>query len=285
MAIPLADAAQHCDELVRSEDKDRWLTALFVPEERRPLINALYAFNIELARIRGLVSEPMLGEIRLQWWEDAVTGIYTGETPDHPVLQVLACAIEAGDLPLHAFRNMIEARKFDLYDDPMPSLTDLEGYLGETSSALIQLAALVLAGEEALKTAAVSGYAGVAVGIAGLMRSLPQHRARGQCYIPLDMLARRGLTPAHVLAGRSDAAMAVLLAEFRHVAEARLREARVAQSVVPVAAMPAFLPASLADTYLRKLGRAGADVLTKGATVPQVLRQLKLLRASWTESF
>jgi 15-cis-phytoene synthase len=285
MATPLADAAQHCDELVRSEDKDRWLTALFVPEDRRPLINALYAFNIELARIRALVSEPMLGEIRLQWWEEAVTGIYTGETPDHPVLQVLACAIEAGDLPLHAFRNMIEARKFDLYDDPMPSLTDLEGYLGETSSALIQLAALVLAGEEALKTAAVSGYAGVAVGIAGLMRSLPQHRARGQCYIPVDMLARRGLTPAHVLAGRSDAAMAVLLAEFRHVAEARLREARAAQSVVPVAAMPAFLPASLAESYLRKLGRAGADVLTKGATVPQVLRQLKLLKASWTESF
>ena len=179
---------------------------------------------------------------------EAVTGIYTGGTADHPVLQLLARAIEAGDLPLHAFRNMIEARKFDLYDDPMPSMTDLEGYLGETSSALIQLAALVLAGEEALRTPTVSGYAGVAAGIAGLMRSLPQHRARGQCYIPLDLLARRGLTPAHVLAGRADAAMAVLLAELRHLAESRLGEARAAQAEVPVAALPAFLPASLADT-------------------------------------
>jgi len=80
---------------------------------------------------------------------------------------VLARAIAAGDLPLHAFRNMIEARKTDLYDDPMPSMGDLEGYLGETAAALIQLAALVLAGEEALRTATVSGYAGVAMGIVG----------------------------------------------------------------------------------------------------------------------
>ncbi|MET0481728.1 MAG: phytoene/squalene synthase family protein [Aestuariivirgaceae bacterium] len=285
MATTLEDAAHHCDELLRSEDKDRWLTALFVPEDRRPLIHALYAFNVELARIRSLVREPMLGEIRLQWWEDAVTGIYTGDTPDHPVLQLLARAIAAGDLPLHAFRNMIEARRFDLYDDPMPSMTDLEGYLGETSSALIQLAALVLAGEEALRTATISGYAGVAVGIAGLMRSLPQHRARGQCYVPLDLLARRGLSPAHVLAGRADAAMAVVLAELRHVAESRLREARAAETEMPVAALPAFLPASLAETYLRKLSRVGASVLTEGAPVPQVWRQLRLLRASWAERF
>jgi phytoene synthase len=285
MATAYEDAADHCDELVRSEDKDRWLTALFVPEERRPLIHALYAFNAELARVRDQVSQPMLGEIRLQWWDDAVTGIYAGTTPDHPVLQLLAYAIAAADLPLHAFRNMIEARKTDLYDDPMPSLTDLEGYLGETAAALIQLAALVLAGEEALKTPTVSGYAGVAMGIVGLMRSLPHARARGQCMIPLDLLARRGLTAGDVLAGRADAAMAVLLAEFRHVAENRLAEARAAQAEVPLAALPAFLPASLADTYLRKLSRIGAAVLTRGAEAPQWLKQLRLLRASWAERF
>jgi phytoene synthase len=285
MATSFEAAARHCDALVRSADKDRWLTALFVPEERRPLIHALYAFNAELARIRDQVSQPMLGEIRLQWWEDAVNAIYGGATPDHPVLQVLARAIAAGDLPLHAFRNMIEARKTDLYDDPMPSMGDLEGYLGETAAALIQLAALVLAGEEALRTATVSGYAGVAMGIVGLMRSLPQARARGQCYIPRDLLARRGLTAADVLAGRDNTAIAVVLAEFRHVAENRLAEARAAQAELPLAALPAFLPASLADTYLGKLTRIGAAVLTRGADVPQWLKQLRLLRASWAERF
>jgi phytoene synthase len=285
MATSFEEAAQHCDALVRSADKDRWLTALFVPEERRPLIHALYAFNAELARIRDQVSQPMLGEIRLQWWEDAVNGIYGGATPEHPVLQVLARAIAVGDLPLHAFRNMIEARKTDLYDDPMPSMSDLEGYLGETAAALIQLAALVLAGEEALRTPTVSGYAGVAMGVVGLMRSLPQARARGQCYIPRDLLARRGLTAADVLAGRDNTAMAVVLAEFRHVAENRLAEARAAQAELPLAALPAFLPASLTDTYLGKLRRIGAAVLTRGADVPQWLKQLRLLRASWAERF
>ena len=279
------DAATFCANLVRAHDFPRYASTLFLPSvHRRPML-AIHAFNVEISRIRDQVSQPMLGEIRLQWWDDAVTGIYAGTTPDHPVLQLLAYAIAAGDLPLHAFHNMIEARKTDLYDDPMPSLTDLEGYLGETAAALIQLAALVLAGEEALKTATVSGYAGVAMGIVGLMRSLPQARARGQCMIPIDLLARRDLTAGDVLAGRADAAMAVLLAEFRHVAENRLAEARAAQAEVPLAALPAFLPASLADTYLRKLSRIGAAVLTRGADVPQWLKQVRLLRASWAERF
>jgi len=81
MATSFEAAARHCDALVRSADKDRWLTALFVPEERRPLIHALYAFNAELARIRDQVSQPMLGEIRLQWWEDAVNAIYGAPRP------------------------------------------------------------------------------------------------------------------------------------------------------------------------------------------------------------
>ena len=168
----------------------------------------------------------------------------------------------------------------------MPSISDLEGYLGETASALIQLAAMVLAGEAGAEDGRhVSGYAGVAMGIVGLMRSLPQARARGQCYIPRDLLARRGLTAADVLAGRDNTAMAVVLAEFRHVAENRLAEARAAQAELPLAALPAFLPASLTDTYLGKLRRIGAAVLTRGADVPQWLKQLRLLGRHRAERF
>jgi 15-cis-phytoene synthase len=136
--------SDHCQELVAKADKDRYLSCLFAPQDARPHLFGLYAFNIEIARIRETVSEPQIGLVRQQWWLDTIEGIYACRTPDHPVALGLAQAIAKGDLPMHALRNLIIAREFDLYDDPMPSLGDLEGYLGETSSSLIQMAGLIL---------------------------------------------------------------------------------------------------------------------------------------------
>lgn len=285
MSLSREMAEAHCLELVRAGDKDRFLASLFAPDGSRPHLLALYAFNIEIARVREVTSDPKVGEFRHQWWLDALDAIYARETPDHPVAQSLARAIEKGDLPKHALRNMIEARRFDLYDDPMPALNDLEGYLGETSSALIQMAALVLAGYDALGCAETSGLAGVAYGLTGLLRTLPIARARGQCYVPAEMLEQRGLTPAHVIAGRDDAGLAVVLAELRHLAAQRMREAREKAWLVPPPALPAFLPASLVDLYLAKLARLGAKALHRVAEVPQIQRQWRLYRQARVEAF
>ena len=277
------DASErHCFELVKSADKDRFLASLFAPDAARPLLHGLYAFNVELARIRETVSEPMLGEVRQQWWRDALDAIYARETPDHPVAQLLSRAIEKGHIPKHALMNMIEARRFDLYDDPMPSLNDLEGYLGETSSALIQMAALVLAGDEALGSAEASGLAGVAYGLTGLMRALPLHRARGQCYMPKDVLARFGVTSAHLMAAREPAALGLVLGELRMQATKRLAEARAKAWLIPKAALPAFLPVSLTETYLACLTKAGPIALAKPVDISQLRRQWRLYwQARW----
>jgi 15-cis-phytoene synthase len=285
LAITREDAARYCQDLVREADRDRYLASLFAPDETRAHVQALYGFNIELARVRERTSDPNLSEIRLQWWLDAVEDIYRGTTPDHPVLVGLAGAIAHGGLPLEAFRNMVEARRFDLYDDPMPDLVSLEGYLGETSSALIQLAALVLAGGDALTGAEAAGYAGVGFGITGLLRSLPLHRARGQCYIPADLLQRRDLTPAHVLSGRFDAAMGLVVSELRHRATTCLFEARTRQAAVPLQALPAFLPVSLTDLYLAKLAQPRFNPLDTVAEVSQLRRQWRLAVRAFLERY
>ena len=266
-------------------DKDRYLASLFAPDARRPYLNALYAFNIELARVRDTVREPMLGELRLQWWREALDGMYAGDTPEHPVAQALVRTVEIGDLPKHSLANMVEARLFDLYDDPMPSLNDLEGYLGETAAALIQMGALVLAGPDALAGAEAAGFAGTAFGLTGLLRSLPLHRARGQCYVPLDLLQQRDLTPAHLLSGRDEMALGVVLSELRHRAEALLHKARERTWTVPRAALPAFLPVSLTDGYLKRLDQLGPRALTTVAEVSQVRRQWRLFWQAQFEHF
>ncbi|MGE3872494.1 MAG: phytoene/squalene synthase family protein [Parvibaculaceae bacterium] len=269
-------SADYCHDLVRAGDKDRYLSSLFAPDDLRPRLLALYAFNIEIARIRETVSETMLGEVKLKWWHDAIEDLYAGTRSGHPVIEALAPAVAEADLPKHAFINMIAARQFDLYDDPMPDLAALEGYLGETSSMLIQLAAMILAKDEAQGLADVSGLAGVAMGMTGLLRALPLARARGQCFVPKELLERRGFTPAHLIAARNPAALAAVLTELRTHAAKRLAEARAKAGAVKAGAFPAYLPASLTGLYLARLEKLGPRSLSEVAEVAQWRRQWAL---------
>jgi phytoene synthase len=245
----------HCQELVAKADKDRYLSCLFAPQNARPHLFALYAYNVEIARIRETVSEPQIGLVRQQWWLDTIDGIYAGRTPDHPVAQALAHAIAKGELPKHALHNLIIAREFDLYDDPMPSLVDLEGYLGETSSSLIQMAALVL-GKSASEAA---GLAGVAFGLAGVLRL---QKAR---YLPHDMVESvgEGETIKHLCAH----------------SRKRLQEARALHGSIPTPAMPAFLPVSLTELYLSRIEAGGT------LDVSQFRRQITLWWAARSNRF
>jgi phytoene synthase len=277
-------SADYCHELVRQGDKDRYLSALLAPDAKRPQLLALYAFNIEIARIRETVSEATLGEIRLRWWTDAIEAAYAGERQGHPVIEALAPVITDAGLPKQALLNMIEARQFDLYDDPMPSLGQLEGYLGETSAMLIQLAAMILDRAKAPSLGDISGLAGVAMGITGLMRSLPLQRKRGQCYVPAELLAKHGLTPAHLLSGREPDAIARVLADLRAHAAKRLEEARALTGTLTLQVFPAYLPASLTDLYLGRLAKLGAGALTEIADIAQWRRQWTLYRKARSQT-
>src|SRR5436309_9863777 len=98
--------------LVRRHDRDRYQTALFAPAERREALLALYAFNYEIARVRETVSEPMLGQIRLQWWREVLDAAYAGAPPrQHPVVVPLAAAIREFELSRGYFDRLIDSRE------------------------------------------------------------------------------------------------------------------------------------------------------------------------------
>src|SRR5262249_35757393 len=141
----MQDAFAHCEALVRAADKDRFLAALFAPAERRDALFALYAFNLEIARVREVVREPVAGEIRLQWWSDVIGGAGRGEVAAHPVAAALLASIARYRLPPERFKALIVARRFDLYDEPMATLAALEAYAPGGSASLVALAAQALA--------------------------------------------------------------------------------------------------------------------------------------------
>lgn len=231
----------------RAGDPDRYVAALYAPQDKRPHLLALAAFQAEIDAIRGRVREAMAGELRLQWWRDTIAA---GAPSGHPVADALNAAIGAAGLPRQAFDACLEARIFDLYDDPMPGRNDLEGYLGETEAALIQFAAMVLDPSSARDVAGLSGHAGCAIGIARILRLLPLHRARGQCYVPRDILAAAGTTPEAFLAEPEAAASCNAAEAMQALGVEHLRKFEGGAGAIPAAIRPAFLPVAVADLAL-----------------------------------
>ena len=256
--------------MVRRLDKDRFLTALFAPEPARSRLMALYAFNLEVARTRENVSESMIGEIRLQWWRDALDAIYKGTPPEHEVVQALAMAIEESGLARTPLDRLINARTFDLYDDPMKTQADLQTYLDGTSTALME-AGVDLLGSDKVDQETIKS-AGQAWGLVGLLRALPIHIQRQQQFIPQEVLVEHDVTWADFQTGDITKTKPVVSAL---VALANKEIARMRS--VPKEARPVFLPASIARLYLRELAQPDCNPCTNISDVPVFRKQLTMI--------
>ncbi|MBX3530768.1 MAG: phytoene/squalene synthase family protein [Rhizobiaceae bacterium] len=262
---------------LREADPDRHLATLYAPEEMRPALQALYAFDAEVGTLRERVREPMAGEIRLQWWRDALA-LPPGAMTGSPLADALRGVVVESHLPAAALDRLLEARIFDLYDDPMPDRTTLEGYLGETRSALVQLAMQVLDPVVAKGFADAAGHGGVGLGIAQILRALPGDRRRGQCFFPADLLAAAGtsrdaLFRGEVEAGRAVAAMIALgrehMALFRQAARS-----------LPQSLRPAVLPLATVGAVFDKTERLGVAALETPARLSPLRRQWRMFRAA-----
>ena len=188
-------------EQVRRFDRDRFTTALFAPAGRREALFGLYAFNQEVARIPEMVSEPLLGRIRLQWWRDTLDSLFAGGSVAHPVATALAAAVETQRLTRSTFDRLLETRETDLVPEIPADLTDLEAYAEGTASTINALALEILGVED--EAAFHAGrHLGIAWALTGLMRAVPFHAATGRLCLPADLLAAHDVRPEDVLAGR-----------------------------------------------------------------------------------
>jgi phytoene synthase len=253
----LDDAYRHCEALVRDADKERFLASLFVPADRRRHVLALYAFNVEIARVRDVVHEPLPGEIRLQWWRDALAGQGHGEVSGNPVAAALIDTVDRFDLPREVLQALIDAHGFDLYDDPMQSLDELEDCVRKTSSAVIGLAADLLRPFKSTELAQAVEAGGVAYGLTAILRAFPRHAARGQVYVPRDLLARHGVGPEDVTARHKIPGVSQALAELRDRAQRQLDDSGFTR--IGGTAAAALLPLALVGPLLKTLRRQDTD--------------------------
>lgn len=250
----MQDAFAYCAERIRTADRDRFLAALYAPAERRDALYALYAFNVEIARVREAAREPMPGEIRLQWWREVLGGERQEEARANPIALALLAAIERHRLDVARLVDLIDARGFDLYDVPMAALGDLETYAQQTHAAIFALAARILSGnngKSAIEAAASS--AGIACVIADLLHAFPRHAARSRLYVPVDLLARHQVAPQDIFAGQASAGLRAALGELRDCARLHLAVLGQQITALPQEALPAFLPAAIVRPMLDRL--------------------------------
>jgi len=263
-----------CEELLRARDRDLWLACLFAPQAARPHIHALYAFAQETADVSGKVTQPLLGEMRLQWWLDALEAdAAQGEgVRANPVADALIDTIERFSLPRSEFVALAQAHILDLYDDAMPTWTALEDYCRATASAPIRWAAQILGADLQAPSAGAFDEAGVALGLTRILRALPEGPHQ-QKFLPDEAFAHEGEPSGR----RSE--LGPIVKKLHGLAQSHYEQARrLAVDLGPARA--ALLPCATAPLYLERLARSDYDPCRPLGDPSPLARQWRIWRAS-----
>jgi phytoene/squalene synthetase len=248
-----------CAQLVHRADRDRFLAIMACPPAARRILFALYAFNVEIARIPWITDEPMIAEMRLQFWRDVLDDIAKGAPPRaHDVAVELAHILR----PEHAadLDQLVAMRRWDIYKDPFDDQAHFDAYIAATSGNLIWAAARALGAEDAIKPT-IHAY-GWATGLANFLRAVPA--LEGKSRIPLvdgrpqaiKVLAARGL--------------------------AALRTARAARRNVPKPAAYALYPGWQTQRILQMAHKMPARVAQGGLAQSEFRRKITLMALSFS---
>ncbi len=170
---------QACAEIVKRGDTARFLSAMTAKPETRAKLFVLYAFNVEIARAAWISQEELVCEMRLQFWADALDRLENGQAgQSHEILPPLADLIAAHDLPIDLFREMIAARRWDIYRDPFESTAQLDQHIDHTNGHLMWLSVLAM-GINANQERRIRDYA-YGVGVANWLVAVSKLTALGR---------------------------------------------------------------------------------------------------------
>jgi NADH dehydrogenase [ubiquinone] 1 alpha subcomplex assembly factor 6 len=249
-------ALSYSGEQVRRYDHDRFMTAIFAPSAVREHLFALYAFNIELAKISEIVSEPLIGQMRLQWWRDTLDRLYVGETVAHGVARPLGEAIAATGIARAAFDPLIDAREFDLNGEPPTDFAALHTYAEGTGAPLLAIA-LQIAGASGPAAAEIARLAGTGWALTGLLRAVPFHARQRRTFLPADRLEEAGVHIGRLYDLKPEPGLADVVRKIGEHARGHFSNARTLVGKLRPQGRSPTLMIALGQLYLSDLARAG----------------------------
>ncbi len=269
----------HWLALVRQSAPDMYLANLLLPQSLKTPAFGLHAFHVEIGNVIGANHEPLAGEIRLQWWREVIEGTREKEAAGHPLADWLTRSCAQRPFWRKALSAKLEAHVFELYQDPMESRHMLEGWCGETRSVLFQLLADETLGldDEAGPATTASGHAGCATGAIFVLQNLARSHAKGQCFVPLDLVAAAGLSVEQFLEplGEQHVSLIKGMVDFgrEHLGQAIAALGGLADETRSI-----YRPLALTRAYLNSMQRTPATLLNGPVELSQIARQWALWR-------
>lgn len=277
------DRFQYCLNQLKRFDHDRYLAVLLAPTEDREALAAYFAFDAEMMRIPTTVSEPMLADIRFQWWRETLEAMSPSQDPGHEIAAALSNSFFDRGLAPRDLLTLIDLRARDLAEEPFHTMEDLVRYHNEIAHHQVSLFADI-AGKSrdgqmrTLLTQHLTTY-----GIVNQLRRLPHDVASSQLCLPLDVLGEHDLDPHDLFQGTHSAALKRAVDQVLVQAQALLLEAgnihfrNITELIAPM------LPAGLTPLYIKKLSAPDFDLFRHSSEIPAFRRQLRYLRITWTK--
>ncbi|CAL4060580.1 unnamed protein product, partial [Meganyctiphanes norvegica] len=254
-----SSSTEYCLDSIRKYDYENFLATLLLPKGCRQSAIAVRAFNIEVAQIQDLTSEPLMAKMRIQFWRDTLDQIFAGKPPKQPIASELCRAIEKHKLSKRWLRNIINSREQQVDIKQYTNMAAVEEY-SEKSNASLYYLLLQCLGIENIHSDHAASHIGKAEGIVKLLRGIPHHGVRRKVYIPRDLMLVHNVSQEDIFRGKREQKVKDLIYEIASLAHHHLEHARGFISDVPKESRVALLPGICTGAYLKALQMADFDI-------------------------
>ncbi|MGM0412757.1 MAG: presqualene diphosphate synthase HpnD [Pseudomonadota bacterium] len=258
---------EYCQEKTAASGSSFYYSFLFLDDDRRRAITALYAFCREVDDVVDECSEPSVARIKLEWWRQEVERLFDGQ-PQHPVAQALAPWLERFDLPREHFQEIIDGMEMDLDIHDYPDFRTLSLYCYRVA-AVVGLMAAEIFGYQNRQTRQYANDLGMAFQLTNILRDVHEDAQRGRIYLPAEDREAYGVSREDLLMARETDAMRALFAfeadrardYYRRALEGLPEEDRYAQR-------SGVIMAAIYQRLLQRMASDGYRVMTRRYRLP-----------------
>ncbi|KFO83602.1 NADH dehydrogenase (ubiquinone) complex I, assembly factor 6, partial [Buceros rhinoceros silvestris] len=268
----------------RKRDYEGFLCSLLLPAESRTSAFALRAFNMCPFQIKDSITQKTTGLMRMQFWREAVEGIYCDNPPHQPVATELWRAVKRHNLTKMWLMKIIDEREKNLDDRAYRNIQELETYAENTQSALLYLT-LEMLGVRDIHADHAASHIGKAQGIVTCLRATPYHTVRKKVFLPMDICMLHGVSQEDFIRGKQEKNMRDVIYDIASQAHIHLEHVRSFSKKVPVKAYPAFFCTVALDDYLHNVRKVDFNIFHPSLQKKSTLLPLHLYIRSWKKTY
>lgn len=273
------DPHQYCRQKAAASGSSFYYSFLFLPEDKRRAITALYAFCREVDDTVDECSDPALARTKLAWWRNELDAVYRGN-PQHPVAQALASVLPHFRLSQQHLNEIIDGMEMDLSFNRYPTFAALREYCHRVAGVVGLLSAEIF-GYSDPRTLDYAADLGLAFQLTNILRDVGEDARRDRIYLPLDELDRFGVSAADITACRESDNLGQLLDFQAERAEGYYRSAAEKLPAVDRAAQrPGIVMAAIYRALLDEIRTEGSRVLHQRVALTPV-RKLWIAWRTW----